>query len=179
MSRPPRPIPGRRAGLALLTALVLAGCATPSAPPRRADTLSGRLALQTEGEDPQSFSASFRLDGDARRGSLTLDGPLGARVLEARWTPAGAWLKTAEGEQRYADLDALALEALGEPLPLRALPDWLRGRPWPSAPLRRLESGRFEQLGWTVDLRRRHESRVEVERLRPHPARLKVRLDPA
>lgn len=168
---------GRRACL-LAAALALAACASPG-PPRRADTLSGRLALQTEGPDPQAFSASFRLDGDARRGTLTLDGPLGARVLEARWTPAGAWLKTAEGEQRFANLDALALEMLGEPLPLRALPDWLRGRPWPDVPQRRLEAGRFEQMGWTVDLRRRSEGRVELDRQRPHPARLKVRLDPA
>ena len=37
-------------------------------------------------------------------------------------------------EAAYADLDALAAAALGEGVPMLALFDWLRGRPWAGAP---------------------------------------------
>ncbi len=42
---------------------------------------------------------------------------------------------------------------LGEPMPVAAPLDWMRGRAWPDAPNTALENG-FEQLGWRIDLSR-------------------------
>jgi outer membrane lipoprotein LolB len=42
-------------------------------------------------------------------------------------------------------------QLFGEALPLLALIDWLRGRPWPGAPNVKRDDG-FEQLGWRVGL---------------------------
>ena len=88
--------------------------------------------------------------GDGRSGELRLNSPLGTRVAQARWAPGVAVLDTPEGERSFGTLDELSRQALGEALPLAALPDWMRGRPWPAAP-HRVQDGGFEQLGWSVD----------------------------
>ena len=116
--------------MAFAAAWLLAGCAA-LAPPG-ASMVSGRLALQVqphEGRPAQGFTGSFELVGDARAGELRLSHALGVQVAQARWQPSEVVLTTADGERRFDDVDALAREALGQPLPLRALPDWLRGRP--------------------------------------------------
>lgn len=140
----------------------LSGCATP--PPRTSADLTGRLALRVDGSGAdRSFSADFDLHGDARAGSLRLTGPLGAMLAEARWQPGGAELTTPERVERYAGLDAMAEALLGEMVPLAALIEWLRGRPWVGAPSTAGDGG-FEQLGWTVDLRRHAEGWLTATR---------------
>lgn len=160
------------AGVALLTA-----CATK--PP--ADLVSGRLAVKVEAgvDSPaRSVSSGFELRGDGERGELTLTSPLGSVVARARWAPGEAMLATNEGERRFEDLEALARDALGEALPLRALPAWLRGRPWPGAASRSTDHG-FEQLGWQVALTRFAEGQVDVTRAAPPAVSLRARLDAA
>ena len=159
-----------RSLVALALASVLVGCATLPPPP--ASALSGRIAVRVDahGEQPaRGFSAGFDLQGGAGAGELRLASPLGTLLASARWSGAGAWLVTPEGETAYADLDALSRAALGEVLPLRALPDWLHGRPWDGAPSRRVETG-FEQLGWRIALAGLAAGRVEAVRLDPLPA---------
>ena len=100
-------------------------------------------------------------------------------LAAAFWGPGEARLVTPQGEQRFGDLDALSQHAFGEPLPLRALPDWLRGRPWAGAaePARPLPHGPgFEQLGWTVDLTRFDDGQLTAQRAAPS-TRLRVQLD--
>lgn len=156
----------------------LAGCATrPPPPPAGADLLSGRLALRSEADPPQSMSASFELEGRAERGLLRLSSPLGTRLAEAGWQPGEVWLRDGQGERRYADLDSLARQALGEPVPLAALPDWLRGRPWPQAASTPQDGG-FRQLGWQVDVRRQAQGRIELRRIAEPLLELRVLLDP-
>ena len=78
-------------------------------------------------------------------------------LAEARWSPGEVVLVTPQGTRRFADLDALTREVLGESVPIEAWFDWLRGRPWPGAPSAPLDSRRaagFRQLGWRVDLSR-------------------------
>jgi outer membrane lipoprotein LolB len=117
------------------------------------EALSGRLAVQVashEGVAARQFSAAFDLRGDGRQGQLQLNTPLGTALAQARWSPLDVTLITRDGTRRFADLDALSTEALGESVPLAALFDWLHGRPWPQEPSRALADGSFEQLGWTV-----------------------------
>jgi outer membrane lipoprotein LolB len=142
----------------LLAAGVVAGCATtPTDGP--GSTVSGRLSLQVEAFEERpahNLSAAFDLSGTAERGSLQLASPLGLTLAEAHWRDGEfVRLVTREGEKRFPDLETMSRQALGEALPLRALPDWLRGRPWPGAPsLAEGGRGGFEQLGWQVDLTR-------------------------
>ena len=174
-------------GAMLTLALALGACAVPR--PRLADdaaggiplqVLSGRLALQVEGQPERSFAADFELLGTAERGELVLAGPLGATAARARWAPGEAVLVSAQGEVRHTDLDSLAREALGEALPMAALFDWLRGRPWPGAPAGpRADGGPgFAQAGWEVALDRLSEGRIDARRSGPPAVTVRIRLQP-
>jgi outer membrane lipoprotein LolB len=171
---------------AFLAALLLAACATV-APPAEApsgDILSGRLAVNvaaTPQSSGRSLSAMFELQGDARVGRLNLSTPLGSMLAQARWAPGNVVLATPQGERRFDDLDGLTREVLGESLPLAALFDWLRGRPWPgtaSHPLAAPAGAGFEQLGWVVDLARFDQSVVAASRDRAPAVTVRAKLDP-
>ena len=99
----------------------------------------------------RSFSADFDLRGSADRGTLRLSGPLGATLAELRWLPGRAELSDGQGTRAFDTLDTMTQELFGESLPLAALTDWLRGRPWAGAPSVGRDDG-FEQLGWRVGL---------------------------
>jgi outer membrane lipoprotein LolB len=172
-------LPQRAAGL--LAAALLAGCASAPLP----QALSGRLLLQVDADPPrpaQSLSADFELSGTAEAGELRLSTALGTTLAAAAWGPGGARLTTAQGERRFDSLDQLSQEALGEKLPLRALPDWLQGRPWAGAPepALLLQPGPgFVQLGWTIDLARFGDRQVLASRPGPPGVRLRALLDSA
>jgi outer membrane lipoprotein LolB len=174
-----------RNGAWLLAALALAGCAAVPPVPPGAQALSGRLALQVDAQPDrpaQSISASFDLRGSAEQGELRLSTPLGTTLAAAFWGPGEARLVTPQGEQRFDDLDALSRGVFGESLPLRALPDWLRGRPWPDAadPARPLQTGPgFVQMGWTIDLARFDAGQLLAWRAGPPAVRLRTQLDPS
>jgi outer membrane lipoprotein LolB len=116
------------------------------------------------------------LRGDADSGELRLSSPLGSRLATAHWAPGVAMLTTSQGEQRYATLNDLSRQALGEALPLAALPDWLNGRPWAGAMHAVTDTG-FEQLGWQVLLTHRVEGLIEARRPAPPAVHLRVRID--
>jgi outer membrane lipoprotein LolB len=164
----------------LLAALALAGCAAVPQP----DAVSGRLALHVDAHldrPAQSLSATFDLHGSAERGELRLSTPLGTTLAAAIWGPGEARLVTPQGERRFDDLDRLSRETFGEDLPLRALPDWLHGRPWTGAgePARPLRPGPgFVQLGWTIDLARFDAGQLQAWRAGPPGVRLRAQLDP-
>ena len=137
------------------------------------------LRVQAMGEQPErNFSAPFELRGDSRQGELNIQSPLGTRLVAAHWAPGRARLSTPQGEQDYTSLDALSRQALGEALPLAALPDWLAGRPWAQAAHRPAAAG-FDQLGWTVDLSRQAEGWITARRESAPAVLLRVRLDAA
>ncbi len=179
---------GRRAITTRLAALSgatcsapwLAGCASllqPGAAP--AGWTSGRLSLRVEASPQriaQSLSVAFELRGGADSGELQLSSPLGTQLARASWSPGRASLRTSEGERQFADLDALSVQALGEALPLAALPDWLAGRPWPGA-AHALQASGFMQLGWLVQTDRVAEGWVSATRESPPAVQLRVRLD--
>lgn len=171
---------------ALSTALAMAACA--SVPqvnaPETEGMLSGRLAVRVEAADgaaARSENAAFELLGTAQTGRLNLSTPLGSVVAQARWSPGSVVLATPQGERAFADLDALTREALGESVPVAALFDWLRGRPWPGAAsavsISPAAPG-FVQLGWAVSLARFDQGWVIASRERAPTVTVRAKLDP-
>jgi outer membrane lipoprotein LolB len=168
----------RSRGIAALTGALclLAACASTPSP---APDLAGRLAVRVEAYDgapARSLSTQFELRGDARAGELQLSTPLGNTAAQARWRPGRAELVTSEGIRGFADLDALAQELIGESLPLAALLEWLRGRPWAGAPHAVAGNG-FDQLGWRIDLSRFAEGWVLAGRERAPALAVRARLE--
>lgn len=176
MNRAPR----RAACAAALGWLALAaGCA--SSPKTGDDWLAGRLTVKvaaTANEPARQLSSAFELRGDRDSGELRLSSPLGTLLAAASWAPGQARLVTSDGEQRFDDIEALAHEALGEALPLRALPAWLRGQPWGGAPSLSTAAG-FEQLGWQIGLQRFDEGWLDISRSAAPAVLLRARLERA
>lgn len=165
----------RRLAAVLLCAL-LSACASVAPKSGATDVLAGRLSVQVEGDASRSFSAAFELEGSPAEGRLTLTSPLGTQVASADWSAGRVRLRSSDGERIYPDLDSLAADALGEPVPLAALFDWLRGRAWPGAPSVPAAGG-FAQLGWSVDLSRQAEGRIEARRASSPTVVVRARLD--
>jgi outer membrane lipoprotein LolB len=148
-----------------------------------ADTLSGRLAVRveaSEGVAARSENAAFELQGDAQTGRLNLSTPLGSVLAQARWAPGSVVLATPQGERRFSNLDGLTREVLGESVPVAALFDWLRGRPWTGAPSVATgapgEPG-FAQLGWSVSLARFDDGLVVARRESAPVVTVRAKLD--
>jgi len=177
-----RPGRSRRLGLSLaaLAAGALSACASVTAPHAQgAQVLSGRLSVRVDSEPVRAMSGAFELSGNARAGALVLTSPLGSTLAQARWAPGEAVLETPGASARYSDLDTLAEQTLGERVPLAALFDWLRGRPWPGAASQALPAGEpgFSQLGWRVGLARYAEGWVDARRDAPPTVTMRARLD--
>jgi len=125
---------------AALIALLLAGCASLAPPPlpgglapapsyRDTIDLSGRLTVryQKNGRD-EAIHGSFTWTQAPQRTELILLSPLGQTVARIEVTPAAAILIQAnQPQQMAADVDALASQSLGWPLPVAGLRDWLQG----------------------------------------------------
>jgi len=176
----------RRGVLVVLAAAALtAGCATVREPSATAssDLLSGRLSVKVDADGAhaaRTLSAAFELAGGPGAGQFGLVSPLGTLLAQARWQPGQVVLATPQGETRFADLDALTREMLGESLPVAAMFDWLRGRPWPgaaSAPTVPPAEAGFEQLGWSVNLARFDEAWVSARRERAPTVTVRAKLD--
>jgi len=163
--------------------LALAACTTvPRAPPASpSETLSGRLSIRVDadGATPaRTLTAAFELNGGPQAGRLDLSTPLGSILAQARWEPGEVVLATPRGESKFADLDALTRQALGESVPVAALFDWLQGRPWPGAPSTPAAAGAgFVQLGWAVDLERFSDAWVTAQRDSPPPVTVRIKID--
>lgn len=162
--------------VAIVAVAMLGACATkPPLAVLEGDRFSGRLAVKVEGGASKSMSASFELEGGPQRGRLSLATPLGTQVAQARWAPGEVVLAGSGGERVYGDLEELSRDALGESVPLVALFDWLRGRPWAGAPSHETTAG-FEQLGWQIDRQRADEGLIVVTRQTP-AVTLRFKLD--
>lgn len=136
-------------------------------------------------QGPRSENAAFELQGSPQAGRMNLSTPLGSVLAQARWAPGSVVLVTPRGEQRFADLNALTREVLGESVPVAALFDWLKGRPWPGAPSESLPStvsssaNGFSQLGWSVDLSKFADGMVVAKREAPPVVTVRALLDPS
>ena len=129
------------------------------------DHWSGRLALNVASEPPQSFSAGFSLSGSADAGELRLTSPLGNILAVLQWQPGQALLRQGEQTRQFDSVEALAAEATGAPIPVRALFAWLRGQP-------------EDVTGWHADLSQLQAGRISAQRRMPLPtADLRIVLD--
>lgn len=165
-------------------AALVAGCATPPpASERSADAIAGRMTVRVDAtpqSEARNVTATFDLQGGPHEGRLDLSTPLGTVLAQARWSPAKVALVTSQGETRFRNLDDLTREVLGESLPVAALFDWLRGRPWtgaPSAPFATSNDKGFRQLGWEVSLARFDEGLISARREQAPTVTVRAKLD--
>lgn len=168
----------------LFATSLLGGCASVGQKaPTGAETLSGKLSVRVDASSSapaRSESGHFELKGTPDEGQLNLSSPLGTVLAQARWSGQRAWLTTSQGETAYPDLDTLTQEMLGERLPVAALFDWLRGRPWPGAASQAHATPAgpgFQQLGWSVDLARFAEGWITAQRAQPPTVTVRARVD--
>ncbi|WP_459618814.1 lipoprotein insertase outer membrane protein LolB [Bordetella sp. 2513F-2] len=152
------------AGAALMAGL--AACTTvpkPVAGDGDAFSRVGRFAITVteEGGRQQAVQGGFAWRDDGRRYQLDLTNPLGSTEARVEGQPGHAVLTKADGTRLSAPgPDALAEEALGSPVPVQGLRDWLRGRVAEAPEAERLqhdEQGRpaaFGQGGWNARLSR-------------------------
>jgi outer membrane lipoprotein LolB len=159
----------RWAAYLLAGAVLLSGCATAPKPAVPVDAQtgpwSGRLALQVEDNQSQSFSAGFELKGNARAGELTLFNPLGGTLAALSWGAGFATLRGNGQAREFDSVDALVAHATGSAIPVAALFDWLRGTNTPVP-------------GWEADLSQLEAGRLRAQRTQPPPpADLRVVLD--
>ena len=164
---------------ALLAAVFLSACASlPGATDELGAPLSGKLSVKVESEPPRNVSAAFELRGNPETGQLDLTSPLGSVMARAHWQPGEVLLSTPDTKALYSDMGALTRDVLGESLPVAALFDWLRGRPWPDAPSQALASEPgFEQLGWTVSLAKFSEGWITARRAEAPVVTVRARLE--
>jgi outer membrane lipoprotein LolB len=124
--------------LAAAAATILAGCATPTANLSTAsvgayrDTidLTGSLSVSYQKHDGQPDRLNGRYTWTQRPGrvDVALVGPLGQTAAEISVTPESATLTQANRPPQSArDIDGLTQQALGWPLPVAGLRDWLQG----------------------------------------------------
>ncbi|MBO1113898.1 lipoprotein insertase outer membrane protein LolB [Bordetella petrii] len=156
-----------RGGLAAGLCALLAACASvPDAPSGTAEgafSRGGRFAItmtETSGQQ-QAVQGGFTWRDDGRRYQLDLTNPLGSTEARVEGGPGHATLTKADGTVLQASSpDALVEEALGSPVPVSGLRDWLRGQVADDAPAGKLQrdgQGRpvsFEQDGWQARLSR-------------------------
>lgn len=173
-------------GWCMAVLVSLSACSSLAPPGQRPleTAVSGRLAVRVDPVEPggtaRSSSGSFELLGTPAAGELRLSTPLGTTVAVARWRPGEVSLQ-ADGQTRsYDDLERLTRDMIGESLPVEALFDWLRGRPWPgsaSEPLPDGDAG-FVQLGWRVSLMQAREGLIVATRSAPPAVTVRAKVDP-
>jgi outer membrane lipoprotein LolB len=182
-----------RAG-AMLLPFLLVGCASivpPAAPDPAAaeqaasrpyrDTMSigGRLSVryQQNGND-EAIHGSFNWQQDVDRTLVTLISPLGQTIAIIEITPTVSTLTQAGQAPRTANnVDDLVAGALGWPLPVSGLRNWLQGfavdadgrrfvaSPLPNASTVTTQDGwRIHYAAWQDDAGQNRPRRIDLER---------------
>lgn len=129
----------------LLSALLLSGCAslapqsenasieaTQSAANRyyhEAIDLDGRLSVQYQrNNEDEALHGSFTWRQTAQHNTITLLSPLGQTIATIAVEPGTATLtQSGKAPRTAADVDELAAQSLGWPLPVSGLRNWLQG----------------------------------------------------
>lgn len=170
----------------LLGAALMAGCATtpPSPPPAARNPaeplhLTGRFSFTSTSNLPQSrpqhSSGRFQLNREGENLSIELSSPFGQTLVRAAQRQGeAAWLETAQ-HQRYTGptLEAVLQDAIGIPVPVSRLPDWLTDR-FQNVEERSADghSIRARDAGWQIE---RNDSRWFLT-WHQNPQRIEIRL---
>ncbi len=177
----------RTALLPLALPVLLAACATPAPPTTGAAPvartyrdhieLDGRLSVryQQNGKD-ETLHGSFTWAQTPDSTHVVLSAPLGQTIAAIDVTPGSATLLQANRPPlAAADVDTLATQALGWPLPVAGLRDWLQGfvadadgrrHPVPYATDATLENAgwRIRYAGWQEAGAAAQPKRIDLER---------------
>lgn len=181
--------------LLLTTALTLTGCAS-LAPPIDTSAgrqmgepqvrsyhpsidLGGRLSVRyQQNGNEQAVHGSFAWTQERDRTAVTLLSPLGQTMALIEVTPAGATLtKSGQVVQAASDVNALTANALGWPLPVSRLRDWLQGfavdasnrrfMAGPNAAMKQVTTSdgwRIHYASWQTDAQSAFPRRIDLER---------------
>ena len=154
----------------LLAASLLAGCAgidtTPQTPAnagiirnyQQAIYIAGRMSVryQQYGRD-EALHGSFEWQQRPGKTQLTLSSPLGQTLAQIAILPDGATLtQSGQPPLAAANADALTAQALGWPLPVSGLRDWLQGNVTDSSGKKRVATQQDENTdivtadGWRI-----------------------------
>lgn len=183
-----RPVAAARAGALCLVCLLLAACATREQRPAGAWleereawfdahpvwSISGRVGLH-DGRRGGSLGFTWRAEGDEHR--IQLRSSAGGKQWRLHFSPGGAVLRGSDvGRLTGARPDPLVEEAIGWPIPVRALSWWIRGLlPPEGGEVRFAGDGTLAGVAdasWTLEY-----SRFDQVQGRLLPTRLKARSD--
>jgi outer membrane lipoprotein LolB len=173
--------------IAIATPLLLASCATaPSPGPEAAGQaviatrpfhqaidMSGRLSVRYQGRTrEEALHGSFTWSQTPDLTTVTLLSPLGQTMAVINVSPEGATLQQGGQQLRSApNVDALTAEALGWPLPVAGLRDWLQGFTIDSAGKRFAATPSSSQVasndGWRIHYAAWTEDNVPSAQSRP------------
>lgn len=138
------PIPSKLTAALILSTTLLGACASiapPSEPVASSGqaatarnyqetiTLGGRLSVQYQKNDQdEAIHGSFTWKQSKERSSIAILSPLGQILATIDVTPEQATLtQSGQAPRSAADVDLLAQQALGWPLPVSGLRNWLQG----------------------------------------------------
>lgn len=143
--------------LALGLTLLLSACASPRITPLDPGAYwSGRIGIQVLKDPPESWSASFELQGSSSAGEMVLLSPVGTTLARLEWTPRLARLEQGGQRLESASLQSLGSRLTGTELPIAALFEWLSGK-------------QADTPGWQVDLSAHPQGRITAQRQTPEP----------
>jgi outer membrane lipoprotein LolB len=119
-----------------------------------------------QSDPPQSSTASFALQGDARLGELQFFSPMGTTLARLQWRDGQVHLHRGQEPERFASMEELTAQLTGSALPVTALFDWLQGQP-------------HEVPGWQADLSSLAQGTLTARRQQPLPTvTLRIKIDP-
>src|SRR5450830_1558616 len=177
----------RRYGAAFGLALALTGCASLSSPPvpeagplvvrhyHDNIALAGRMSIRyTQNDQEQALHGSFTWDQDASHIVMHLLSPLGQTLATIDIRPGIAVLQqSGKAPLSATDINLLTEQALGWPLPISGLRDWLQGfgrgadgKPFVAQPSR--DTVRFTTRdGWNLSYGEWQDDAAKTEKNRP------------
>jgi outer membrane lipoprotein LolB len=148
----------------IAAALLISACSTPpqqrsanlpQLPPVYHEdiSLTGRLSVsyQQNGK-AQALQGKFSWDQHKDTTHIALFSPLGQTIAQIAISPAMATLKQAGSPMRVAaDINSLTLDALGWPMPVAGLRDWLQGYSRDARGIKPVSSAAFQSADWQIN----------------------------
>lgn len=192
----------RRSLSVLLLTAALTACASIQAPSRPASEtpavraylpsieLDGRLSVRYQrGVNEEALHGNFSWQQASERTAITLASPLGQILAIIEVEPNRAILRQSGQPARVAgDADSLAAEALGWPLPVAGLRDWLQGfatdmqgKPWVAQPAEPSEvttqdGWHIAYIGWQEEGGKAFPKRIDLSRQTQQAGLVSIRI---